>query len=115
MATEVQDKLLVDLHVSYIQGLDTVSSSRSSLSLRAHLGSSRHAQKRQDLAYYFTEHLRMNGIYWGLTTLALMGRQDALPKQEMLDWVMSCWREDVGEVSIRCCFVPARPLVRAFG
>lgn len=49
------------------------------------------------MAYHLTEHLRMNGIYWGLTALALMGKQDALPRKEMIDWVMSCWNEDVGQ------------------
>lgn len=68
-------ELLISKHVSYIQSLD---------------------KKRDDLAYYYTEHLRMNGIYWGLTALALMGREDALPRQEMIDWVISCWNEDVG-------------------
>lgn len=53
-------------------------------------------QKRDELAYYLTEHLRMNGIYWGLTSLALMGRKDALDRQEMIDWVMSCWVEEEG-------------------
>ena len=38
----------------------------------------------------------MNGIYWGLTALALMDHQDALDRQEMIDWVMSCWVEDIG-------------------
>ncbi|GAA5974739.1 hypothetical protein JCM5350_001272 [Sporobolomyces pararoseus] len=64
------EELRTDLHVSYIQSLD---------------------KNRDELSYYFTEHLRMNGVYWGLTALALMGRTDALPKQEMIDWVMSCW------------------------
>lgn len=67
--------LLVDLHVHYIQSLDT---------------------KRNDLAYYFTEHLRMNGVYWGLTALALMGHTDALPRDDMIAWVMSCWNDQVG-------------------
>lgn len=43
----------------------------------------------------------MNGIYWGLTALALMGHKDALPKDEMLAWVMSCWNDDVGEPELR--------------
>ncbi|GAA6012043.1 hypothetical protein JCM10207_005109 [Rhodosporidiobolus poonsookiae] len=67
--------LLTDLHVQYIQSLD---------------------QNRHELSYHFTEHLRMNGVYWGLAALALMGRQDALPREEMLEWVMSCWNDDVG-------------------
>lgn len=38
----------------------------------------------------------MNGIYWGLTALALLGHKDALPRDEMLKWVMSCWNREVG-------------------
>ncbi|BGP15245.1 hypothetical protein JCM10213_000712 [Rhodosporidiobolus nylandii] len=77
-AESAPTELLRDLHVRYIQQLD---------------------QKRDDLSYYFTEHLRMNGVYWGLTALALMGRMDALPREEMIEWVMSCWNEDVGAFS----------------
>ncbi|GAA5920006.1 hypothetical protein JCM1841_000371 [Sporobolomyces salmonicolor] len=69
------DTLLTDLHVQYIQSLD---------------------KQREDLSYYFTEHLRMNGVYWGLTALAFMGRMHALPKDDMIQWVMSCWNDDVG-------------------
>lgn len=39
----------------------------------------------------------MNGVYWGLTALCLMGRKDALPRDEMIEWVMNCWDEEVGE------------------
>ncbi|KAM0754157.1 rab geranylgeranyltransferase [Meredithblackwellia eburnea MCA 4105] len=78
MTESVPSTLLVDLHVKYIQTLDT---------------------KRNDLSYHFTEHLRLNGIYWGLTALALMNNTEALPKLEMLDWVMSCWDADVGGFS----------------
>ncbi|KAL8278023.1 hypothetical protein RQP46_009655 [Phenoliferia psychrophenolica] len=73
-------ELLVDLHVKFVQSLDT---------------------KRNDLAYYFTEHLRMNGVYWGLTALALMGREDALPKADLLAWVMSCWDDKVDVLSMQ--------------
>jgi geranylgeranyl transferase type-2 subunit beta len=44
----------------------------------------------------------MNGIYWGLTALALMGSQDALPREEMIKWVMNCWNDDVGQYKSRC-------------
>ncbi|GAA5835509.1 hypothetical protein JCM5353_002380 [Sporobolomyces roseus] len=68
----------IPLHVSYIQSLD---------------------KNRDELSYHFTEHLRMNGIYWGLTALALMNKKDELPKDEMLDWVMTCWiQEIVGDI-----------------
>ncbi|GAA5882143.1 hypothetical protein JCM16303_005627 [Sporobolomyces ruberrimus] len=72
------EELKVDLHVSYIQSLD---------------------KNRDELSYYFTEHLRMNGVYWGLTALALMDKTDKLPRDEMIEWVMSCWVDDVGGFS----------------
>ncbi|GAA97761.1 uncharacterized protein L969DRAFT_91336 [Mixia osmundae IAM 14324] len=70
-----EGKLMVELHVKYIQSLD---------------------QRRNELAYHLTEHLRMNGIYWGLTALAFLNRKDALPRQDMLDWVMACWDDKTG-------------------
>lgn len=42
----------------------------------------------------------MNGIYWGLTALAFMGRIDALDKEEMIRWVFSCWNEEIGECTV---------------
>ncbi|EJC99538.1 terpenoid cyclases/Protein prenyltransferase [Fomitiporia mediterranea MF3/22] len=69
------DTLLVPLHVKYIQSLDT---------------------HKDDLAYHMTTHLRLNGIYWGLTALCIMGHQDALPRDEMIDFVTSCWDEEAG-------------------
>jgi geranylgeranyl transferase type-2 subunit beta len=43
-----------------------------------------------------TEHLRMNGVYWGLVALCIVGRQDALDREEMIRYVMSCWDEKMG-------------------
>jgi prenyltransferase beta subunit len=39
----------------------------------------------------------MNGVYWGLVALCIMGRQDALDRDEMIRYVMSCWDEDMGQ------------------
>ena len=44
-----------------------------------------------------TEHLRMNGVYWGLVALCIMDKQDALDREEMIRYVMSCWDEEMGE------------------
>jgi len=46
----------------------------------------------QSYEYLVTQHLRMSGIYWGLTSLALLGRD---LKEEgsyvgMVDWILSC-------------------------
>lgn len=46
--------------------------------------------------YHLTAHLRMNAIYWGLTALCIMGHQDALDREEMITFVMSCWDEEAG-------------------
>ncbi|KAK0244275.1 rab geranylgeranyltransferase [Armillaria nabsnona] len=68
-------ELLIPLHVSYIQNL---------------------GKSKDDLAYHLTAHLRMNAIYWGLTALCIMGHQDALDREEMVDYVLSCWDEEAG-------------------
>src|SRR5690606_21740596 len=68
-------KLAIDAHVKYIQSLDT---------------------KKDDYSYWLTEHLRLNGVYWGLTALHLLGRPDALPRADTIDFVLSCQHESGG-------------------
>ncbi|KAI9796315.1 MAG: hypothetical protein M1833_006400 [Piccolia ochrophora] len=68
-------KLHVDQHVKYIQGLDT---------------------RKGELEYWYTEHLRLNGLYWGLTALHLLGHPDALPRQETIRFVLSCQHDNAG-------------------
>ncbi|KAH7391877.1 terpenoid cyclases/protein prenyltransferase alpha-alpha toroid [Pyrenochaeta sp. MPI-SDFR-AT-0127] len=67
--------LFVDKHVRYIQSLDT---------------------RKDELEYWLTEHLRLNGLYWGLTALHLLGHPDALPRSQVLDFVFSCLHENGG-------------------
>lgn len=43
-----------------------------------------------------TEHLRLSGVYWGLTALHLLGHPDALPRDETIDFVLSCQHENGG-------------------
>lgn len=62
-------------HVRYIQSLDT---------------------RRDEYDYWLTEHLRLNGVYWGLVALHLLGRPDALPRNETIDFVLSCQHENGG-------------------
>ncbi|RYP90122.1 hypothetical protein DL770_003744 [Monosporascus sp. CRB-9-2] len=74
-------KLPVDLqlatsaHVKYIQSLDT---------------------RKDEYEYWLTEHLRLNGLYWGLTALHLLRRPDALPRDETIDFVISCQHDSGG-------------------
>lgn len=72
-ASETQ--LYVDKHVAYIKSL---------------------GDNKDDLTYHMTAHLRMNAIYWGLTALCIMGHKEALDREEMIDFVMSCWDDEAG-------------------
>ena len=40
-----------------------------------------------------TEHLRINGAYWGLTTIDILGKLDVADKEEVVSWVMKCQHE----------------------
>ncbi|KAL6306521.1 rab geranylgeranyltransferase [Sparassis latifolia] len=68
-------ELDIPLHVNYIQSL---------------------GKNKDDLVYHLTAHLRMNAIYWGLTALCVMNHKDALDREEMIEFVMSCWDNEVG-------------------
>ncbi|KAK0746083.1 terpenoid cyclases/protein prenyltransferase alpha-alpha toroid [Schizothecium vesticola] len=67
--------LVASAHVRYIQSLDT---------------------RKDEYEYWLTEHLRLNGLYWGLTALYLLGRPDALPRDKTIDFVLSCQHENGG-------------------
>ena len=43
-----------------------------------------------------TEHLRLNGVYWGLTALHLLGHPDVLPRDKTIDFVLACQNKDGG-------------------
>ncbi|KAK9413053.1 putative Geranylgeranyl transferase type-2 subunit beta [Seiridium unicorne] len=68
-------QLATAAHVKYIQSLDT---------------------KKDEYEYWLTEHLRMNGLYWGLTALHLLRHPDALPRGETIDFVLSCQHANGG-------------------
>lgn len=62
-------------HIDYIASLDT---------------------HDRDLAYHLTEHLRLNGTYWGLAALALLNSTDSFKKDEVVSFALSCFNEDGG-------------------
>jgi prenyltransferase beta subunit len=57
-------------------------------------------QSKDDLTYHLTSHLRLNAVYWGFTALYILGKPDALDREEMIEFVMSCWDEGAGNVFI---------------
>ncbi|KAI1415822.1 geranylgerany transferase type II beta subunit [Hypoxylon sp. FL1857] len=68
-------QLAAEAHVKYIQSLDT---------------------KKDEYEYWLTEHLRLNGLYWGLTALHLLQHPDALPRDKAIDFVLSCQHDSGG-------------------
>ncbi|KAI4241924.1 MAG: hypothetical protein L6R40_004323 [Gallowayella cf. fulva] len=68
-------QLVVEKHVKYIQNLD---------------------KRKDELEYWLTEHLRLNGVYWGLTALHLLGHPGALPRDQTIDFVLSCQHDNGG-------------------
>ncbi|KAM9994963.1 hypothetical protein ACTFIY_001140 [Dictyostelium cf. discoideum] len=67
--------LLIDKHVEYI----------------VKLGS-----KRDSFEYWVTEHIRMNGMYWGLSSLYLLKSLDKLDENEVIQWLLSCQKSNGG-------------------
>lgn len=68
-------ELLIPLHVKYIQSLDN---------------------RKDELDYWLTEHLRVSGLYWGLTALDLMKHTDALPRDQVIAYIQSLQLENGG-------------------
>ena len=67
--------LLKAKHIHYIEALD---------------------KKQESYEYWLTEHLRLNGVYWGLTALCLLDAKETFNKNEVIDFVMKCYVEATG-------------------
>jgi prenyltransferase beta subunit len=69
-----------------------------------------HARLRQpeDLVYHLSDHIRLNGTYWALMALHILGRKDALDRDAMIAWVGSCWDDKAG-ASRQTTAAPAPP------
>ncbi|XP_057290038.1 geranylgeranyl transferase type-2 subunit beta-like [Hydractinia symbiolongicarpus] len=46
--------------------------------------------------YIMTEYLRMSGVYWGLTAMALMKRLDSMDKKSIMEFVQECQHDSGG-------------------
>lgn len=61
--------LLREKHIEYVASLD---------------------EKTNDLEYWLSEHLRLNGVYWGLTALYLLDSMETFKKEDVIDFVLKC-------------------------
>ncbi|CAI5756198.1 unnamed protein product [Candida verbasci] len=49
-------------------------------------------ESHRTFEYWLSEHLRMNGLYWGVTALITMKSLDEnLNRQDVIDYILSCW------------------------
>lgn len=68
-------QLLKEKHIAYVQSLD---------------------KHQENFEYWLSEHLRLNGVYWGLTALCLMDAKESFNKDEVVEFVMKCYCESTG-------------------
>lgn len=70
-------ELLKQKHLEYIKTLDDETS-------------------KQSYEHWLLEHLKMNGLYWAITALSTMKSLHLLPKQEVIEFVLSCYDANSG-------------------
>jgi geranylgeranyl transferase type-2 subunit beta len=58
-------------------------------------------QQTDNLFYWMSEHLRLNGVYWGYTALHLMGRPDALNRDDVIEYVKRCQHPSGNDIFIK--------------
>ena len=55
-----------------------------------------HVQREDTFEFYATEHFRMSGVYWGLTAMHLLDKQDMMDTEGIVNWVLSCQHPNGG-------------------
>ncbi|CAN6458100.1 unnamed protein product [Victoria cruziana] len=65
-------KLEIEKHVQYILSVE---------------------KRKDEFESLVMEHLRMNGAYWGLTALDLLGRLGDVDQEAIISWVLKCQHE----------------------
>jgi geranylgeranyl transferase type-2 subunit beta len=53
-------------------------------------------QKKDSFEYWISEHLRLNGVYWGLTSLHLLRKPETLKPADVISYVLSCQDTQTG-------------------
>lgn len=46
-----------------------------------------------------TDYLRISGMYWGLTSLALMNHSHVIPEKEVIEFIRECYDKESGGIS----------------
>lgn len=64
-------------HVEYVQNLDS-------------------KVTKQTYEYWLLEHLRMNGLYWGVVAINMLKAPDALPLDGLVKYILDCYDAEQG-------------------
>lgn len=51
-------------------------------------------REKDSFEFFVTEHLRMNGLYWGITALDVLNECTKMDKQKIVDFVVQCQHEN---------------------
>lgn len=51
-------------------------------------------QKKDDFEYWVTEHLKMNGMYWGIGAVKILRKLHELDRDANIEFVLSCQHEN---------------------
>jgi geranylgeranyl transferase type-2 subunit beta len=56
------------------------------------------SRDKDSFEYVVTEHLRMSGVYWGVTAMAILGKdlRTEMDSPAIVDWVMQCYNPEIG-------------------
>ncbi|KAL9642540.1 hypothetical protein ABK040_011107 [Willaertia magna] len=72
-------KFAKSAHINYVEHLDD--------------------KEKNTFEYFVTEHLRMSGIYWGITAMSLMGELHRMKKDEILEFIKNSFHKEIGGFS----------------
>lgn len=91
-----QGELAAEKHVRYIVTVEKVGAPHPAPPLARMPTVSLLPQKKDSFESLVMEHIRLNGAYWGLTTLDLLHKLHAVDAGEVIDWIMSCYHPESG-------------------
>lgn len=76
----------------------TSSVSEQTLCKEKHINFIIDQESNRSYEYWLSEHLRMNGLYWGVTALITMKslNETTLSQEEVTKYVLSCWDDRFG-------------------
>ncbi|ODV86716.1 hypothetical protein CANARDRAFT_195837 [[Candida] arabinofermentans NRRL YB-2248] len=75
LVSEKPKFLAKELHIKYIKSLDS---------------------QKQFIEYWLSEHLRMNGLYWGICALFTMRSESELDREEVKKFILECYDDKNG-------------------